>query len=291
MRMMNELFNLVKELRRRIEKYRNLLRNNEAMTRYALIDPLLRALGWDTENPDIVRPEERQEGGRPDYILYYNDEKLIALEAKSLGTRLDEKKVLDLGFSYSWKNKIPYFIITDGSTWKVYDVRKMGGNLILEVNLLSDPIEDVVRKLLSLWRPLVKYEIKEIKAIIESEKKLKEVTEKQAKPMLDLNKVREFYNSLTDKGKEFLKIVFEAWKQGRILRKEDIISELKKRGIYVDERGFTGIKSGITRLSEKMSLPPPTPTWKELKEEYWRDETKRYILKDEWGRALENIIE
>ena len=122
---MKELFDLVKKLRERIEKYGDLLRNNEALTRYVLIDPVLRALDWDTENPEIVRPEERQEGGRPDYVLYYEGRKLIAFEAKSLGTKLDEKRVLDLGFSYSWKNRIPYFIITDGNIWKVYDVRKM----------------------------------------------------------------------------------------------------------------------------------------------------------------------
>lgn len=288
---MNELLNLVNELRKRIIKYKDLLSANEALTRYVLIDPLLRALEWDTENPDIVRPEERQEGGRPDYILYCNGKKLIALEAKSLDTRLDEKRALYLSFNYSWRNKIPYFIITDGNVWKVYDVRKMGGNLILEINLLEDSIEDSVRKLLSLWRPLVKYEIREVKAVIESERETrKRQTKPVFKPVLDLGKVREFYNSLTDKGKEFLKIVFEAWKQGRILRKEDIISELRRRGIDVDERGFTGIKSGITRLSEKMNLPPPIPTEKELGEEYWRSETKRYILKDEWGKALEGII-
>jgi len=285
---MNELFNLVIELRNRIEKYRELLSANEALTRYVLIDPVLRALGWDTENPDIVRPEEKQGGGIPDYVLYHNGEKLIALEAKRLGTKLDEKEALDYGFNYSWKNKIPYFIITDGNIWKVYDVREMGGNLILEINLLKDPIEECVRKLLSLWRPLIKYEIKPIETIVEVGS---QPPEKELGKELDLDKVRKFYESLTDKEKAFIKIVFEAWKQGRTLSKDDIISELRRRGINVDKRGFTGIKSGITRLSKKMNLPPPMPTEKDLGEEYLKDETKRYILKDEWGKALEKIIE
>ena len=137
---------------------------------------------------------------------------------------------------------------------------------------------------------MVKYEIREVKVTIEGEKETREEIKKEAKLKLDPNKVKEFYESLTDKGREFLKIVFEAWKQGHILRKEDIINELRKRGIDVDERGFTGIKSGITRLSEKMNLPPPIPTEKELGDVYWRDETKRYILKDEWGQALEKVI-
>ena len=37
------------------------LRQSEMQTRYALIDPLLRELGWDTENPALVRPEYKVE--------------------------------------------------------------------------------------------------------------------------------------------------------------------------------------------------------------------------------------
>ena len=162
---MNNLFDTVKELRRRIERYSNLLRNSEALTRYVLIDPLLRALDWNTEDPDLVRPEETQEGGTPDYILYLEGTKFIALEAKKLGTKIDEKGILELGFRYSWNNKIPYFIITDGNVWKVYNMMKLGSELILEINLLEEPLEDVVRKLLALWRPLIREEIKTVSTI------------------------------------------------------------------------------------------------------------------------------
>jgi len=75
-----ELFNLINELRNRIEKYRDLLSTNEALTRYVLIDPILRVLSWDTENPDIVRPEERQDSGRPDYVLYYDGNDILTIE-------------------------------------------------------------------------------------------------------------------------------------------------------------------------------------------------------------------
>ncbi|MEM1831887.1 MAG: hypothetical protein QXJ97_10205, partial [Desulfurococcaceae archaeon] len=73
--------------------------------------------------------------------------------------------------------------------------------------------------------------------------------------------------------------------------KDEIIEEMKKRGIEVDRKGFTGVKSGITRCAEKYGLPPPLPSEKELGEEYYKDESKRYRLKDEWGRALEKILD
>ncbi|MEM4854684.1 MAG: hypothetical protein QXE75_04625, partial [Sulfolobales archaeon] len=58
-----------------------------------------------------------------------------------------------------------------------------------------------------------------------------------------------------------------------------------------DRKGFTGVKSGITRCAKKYCLPPPLPSEKELGEEYYKDESKRYRLKDEWGRALEKILD
>ena len=60
---LDNLIEIIKKLRERIERYRNLLEKNEMLTRYILIDPLLRVLGWDIENPEQVRLEERQEKG------------------------------------------------------------------------------------------------------------------------------------------------------------------------------------------------------------------------------------
>jgi len=67
---------------------------------------------------------------------------------------------------------------------------------------------------------------------------------------------------------------------------------MNKKNIKVDRISFTGVKSGITRCAEKYGLPPPLPSEKELgKKEYYKDESKRYRLKDEWGRALEKILD
>ena len=44
-------------LKSRINEHRSVLQGNEAQTRMSLIDPLLRALGWDTADPALVRPE------------------------------------------------------------------------------------------------------------------------------------------------------------------------------------------------------------------------------------------
>ncbi len=125
------------------------------LTRYALIDPILRALGWDTENPDDVIPELSTPQGRPDYALRYNNEKIVMIEAKSLNTDLSRAR--DDGFRYCWQNRVPYFMITDGDIWELYDMREMGGKQIFRVKISDGNLGDIARKLLSLWHPAIPY--------------------------------------------------------------------------------------------------------------------------------------
>ena len=218
---MEEIFNVVKTIKERIKKYEELLRANEALTRYVLIDPLLRALGWDTENPEIVRPEERQEGGKPDYILYHNGKKLIAIEAKKLGREFDENKTKDLGFKYSWRNQIPYFIITDGRIWEIYDVEKIGGRLILKVDIGQEPEEDVVRKLLVLWKPLIKNKLIPL-PLMETTKffpKKEDFKSDQEKNI--------FIGPINSNSAKKL-VLYVLYKKGIPLKRKEIVEEVKK---------------------------------------------------------------
>ena len=57
---LESLLGLVETLRSRIDEHGNALRQSEALTRYTLIDPLLRELGWDTDDPALVMPETGQ---------------------------------------------------------------------------------------------------------------------------------------------------------------------------------------------------------------------------------------
>ena len=49
--LLESLLECVNEIRARIEAHGDALRKSETQTRYALIDPLLRELGWDTQEP------------------------------------------------------------------------------------------------------------------------------------------------------------------------------------------------------------------------------------------------
>lgn len=72
--------------------------------------------------PRIVDPEEKQEKGRPDYILYGYGKPVIAIEAKKLDYNVGSTDIFYLSFKYSYKSGIPYFILTNCAKWKIYDV-------------------------------------------------------------------------------------------------------------------------------------------------------------------------
>ena len=67
---MEEILKVIEKVKKRAEEFRDTLSHNEFATRYALIDPVLRALGWNTEDPSKVVPELSTNQGTPDYALY-----------------------------------------------------------------------------------------------------------------------------------------------------------------------------------------------------------------------------
>jgi hypothetical protein len=126
------------------------------LTRYALVDPILRALGWDTEDPEQVVPEFQTEVGRPDYILCHENLR-IGVEAKRFGTA-------DRDFEQAYRRALPlwqsegirYYIITDGDRWVLWDIskpRKENPEPIVNIWLSRDNPGDAARQLLALWRP------------------------------------------------------------------------------------------------------------------------------------------
>lgn len=150
---LTQLVEAVRGAKERAERFRNDLQKSEALTRYALIDPILRALGWDTEDPSKVRPEFSTDSGTPDYALLWDGKPHIMVEAKALGKRLEGAQ--DKAFQYAWQNGVPYYVATDGLRWEVYDVyeRDPKKRTLLQVDVGDSEPGTVARVLLALWRP------------------------------------------------------------------------------------------------------------------------------------------
>lgn len=151
-----ELLEAVERVRERIERHGSKLSQNEMLTRYALVDPILRALGWDTEDPEQVVPEFQTEVGRPDYILHCADLR-IGVEAKRLGA---DEKTFEQAYLRAlplWQSReIRYYAITDGDHWILWDISKprtQNPEPIVDIRLSRDNPGDAARQLLALWRP------------------------------------------------------------------------------------------------------------------------------------------
>lgn len=151
------LLSLVENIRPRIIDPDSALRQNEALTRSALIDPLLRELGWDTEDPALVRPEDKVPGGRVDYTLYRDDgEPIMVVEAKRLGTPL--RKGLKAAIAHTVQMRARYFSVTDGRRWEIYELRcgvSLGETPIAKFDLMDGSAAEACLKIAALSRSRV----------------------------------------------------------------------------------------------------------------------------------------
>ena len=155
--MLDELVNTIETLKARINEHRTALQASEAQTRLSLIDPLLRALGWDTADPALVRPEFTLSGGRADYALLGEAEKPVAImEAKRLNEALGTMDRRMQMLTYANFSNVAYAGLTDGDQWvlyRVFDQKPLEDRLVLDLSIVNLPAHESALKLLLLWRP------------------------------------------------------------------------------------------------------------------------------------------
>ena len=151
---LDDLFTLIHELRERIDTHGAALKQSEALTRYALIDPLLRALGWNTADPALVVPEYRSGSGSADYALLGNGKPLMMVEAKKLDTPL--RDVVGQGIQYCLIQGTAHFSVTDGRRWEIYETHRpvpIDDKRIASFDLKGQDPAAVALQALALWRP------------------------------------------------------------------------------------------------------------------------------------------
>ena len=117
---LDSLQRLIEKLQKTIEAHRGYLAEDETRTRQVLIDPLLRKLGWDVSNPNIVQLEYRVEELWADYVFMSRGKPVAVVEAKRLGSDLDVRQAV----TSATMAGISYAIVTDGDKWEMYDVFK-----------------------------------------------------------------------------------------------------------------------------------------------------------------------
>ncbi len=122
------------------------LKGNESATRAALVDPVLRALGWDIADPGRVLVEKTQtvqkKSLRVDYALMHGHEIRIVVEAKKLGGDLKEEFLQLVNYSFGFN--VQSLFVTDGLIWHHYQhLSSNNQNPIQEWNLALDKLPEV----------------------------------------------------------------------------------------------------------------------------------------------------
>jgi len=150
---MQTLLDALTRVKNNIQQHKNELINNEALTRYALVDVILNALGWDVHDPSKVFPEyNKGVGGRADYALLDQTAKPVAIvEAKKLSgiTATDLQQVTN----YAFNSGIKISVITDGNSWIVLDAFKqvpLPQKEVMRLNFATEPENHLFVKLVCL---------------------------------------------------------------------------------------------------------------------------------------------
>ena len=140
----------------------------EDHTRYALIDPVIRVLGWNTADPKECHPEYPRHydtGKRVDYALFGDwsvadiatgtIQPVVIIESKALGVDLTDRDVKQLRGYAGARPRMEegVAVLTNGRAWWLYDVSKAGrfdDKLICKIDIVEGNRPESAR-LLNEW--------------------------------------------------------------------------------------------------------------------------------------------
>ena len=122
------------------------LDGNEMSTRYVLIDPIIRSLGWDPSDLYQCVVEFRK-SGQADYVLFDTDENpAVIIESKNTGfknlnlLRNNPGAVEEQLAGYLHGSGARAGVLTNGLIWRLYDLAHSRRKL---ANQLIDPVIDI----------------------------------------------------------------------------------------------------------------------------------------------------
>lgn len=148
---MDDLKEIIEILIEKMKKYRSLYERNEMATRGQIIEPILKGLGWNIENPEEIQPNVSFEEGVPDYSLLKNDKNILFIEAKKLAIDIEQKKVIRQLAKYCFGEGMKYGVLTNGAIWLLFrsfqEGTTMAERIVWKSDIENDEITATTRRL------------------------------------------------------------------------------------------------------------------------------------------------
>ena len=121
---MNNLKEIIETVLEKMKKYRSLYEKSEESVRYQIINPILKDLGWNSENPEEVQPNITVEEGIPDSSLHKDSKKVLSIEAKKLSVDIEKKEVVRKLASYCFGEGMKYGVLANGPVWILFELSR-----------------------------------------------------------------------------------------------------------------------------------------------------------------------
>ena len=115
--MESEILELLARLKEQSDKHESF---NEDRTKLGIVLPILRRLGWNTEDVDEVYPEFSVEHRRVDYALVLEGRPAVFIEAKRPSEDLDNESHEEQLLDYSFRQTVDLAVLTNGLSWSFY---------------------------------------------------------------------------------------------------------------------------------------------------------------------------
>jgi len=148
---MSNLNQTLQVILEKIKNYRFLYEQNEMAVRDQIVNPILKELGWNPENPEEVLPNLSTEEGIPDYSLIKDGKKILFVEAKKLSVDVEQKEVIRQLAKYTFTEGVKYGVLTNGSVWILLRSFEEGTTLteriVWKTDLENEELPVVIRKI------------------------------------------------------------------------------------------------------------------------------------------------
>lgn len=128
---------------------------NESATRQGFILPLFRALGWNTDDTDEVRPEEQVSRGFVDYAFRIGGVAKFFLETKKIPEDLGDPRWARQAINYAWTKGVTWAVLCDFEELKVFnaEVRESDPRQAIFLQFTADTYLSDFERLWWLSRP------------------------------------------------------------------------------------------------------------------------------------------